>query len=185
MKPLALALILIRVSPLCSKIGVLKAPCLTRTRLPEMRKTAFLGVMVPRTSTFATATLAPSVGAISKTCTLVRVGVDVDAAPQPLKRANPVPSTTISDARVRRTCGASRRRNPRRSRILRVIVAIGPNRKSLKKKGSSGASSAVLGARLTPDTRNERVSDARWRADQHEMGQMNGRRSSASVSVAR
>jgi hypothetical protein len=58
-------------------------------------------VTVPSTSIVATATLAPLVGAISDTCTLLKVDFEVDAAPQPLKSANPTPSTTMSDARER------------------------------------------------------------------------------------
>jgi hypothetical protein len=98
---LALASILIRVSPLWSKIGVLKTPCLTRTRLPETCRTAVSGVMVPSTSIVETATLAPLVGAVSDTCTLLKVDFEVDAAPQPLNSANPAPSATMSDARGR------------------------------------------------------------------------------------
>jgi hypothetical protein len=98
-KPLALASILMRVRPLRREIGVLKAPWATGTRFPATRTAEFSGATVPSTSILDTATLAPSVGAVSDTRTLL----GVDAVPQPATSAHPVQGRTASNARQRAT----------------------------------------------------------------------------------
>jgi hypothetical protein len=92
--PLALALILIRVTPFRREIGTLNPPCVTRIRFPETSMTAFPGSMVPSTSILRTATVAPSVGAVNDTFTVL----GVDAPPQPATMADPAPSRTASNA---------------------------------------------------------------------------------------